>query len=151
MNRLFLILIGFTFFMSCNKNDDVQDIDTKNRVEIEKYIADHNLNASSTGSGLYYVIDNLGTGPRPNASSDVTVKYKGYLTNGSIFDQNDQGFTTNLQNVIPGWTEGIQLFKEGGNGKLLIPSKLGYGSANLPGIPPNSVLIFDIELIKVYP
>jgi FKBP-type peptidyl-prolyl cis-trans isomerase FkpA len=131
--------------MSCKK----EDIETQNRNEIEKYIADNNLNASSTPSGLYYVIDNEGTGIRPNANSDVKVKYKGYFTTNEVFDENSNGIVFNLQNVIAGWTEGIQLFKEGGNGMLLIPSNLAYGPSGKGSIPPNAVLVFDIELIDV--
>ena len=135
--------------MSCKK----EDIEKENREEIEKYISDHNLKASSTSSGLYYVIEKEGTGTRPNANSDVKVKYKGYFTNGSVFDETDPANIKpfNLQQVIPGWTEGIQLFKEGGEGILLIPSRLGYGpSGSQSGtIPPNSVIIFDIELLDV--
>jgi FKBP-type peptidyl-prolyl cis-trans isomerase FkpA len=131
--------------MSCKK----EDIETQNRNEIEKYISDNNLNASSTASGLYYVIDNEGTGTRPNANSDVKVKYKGYFTTNEVFDENSDGIVFNLQNVIAGWTEGIQLFKEGGNGMLLIPSNLAYGPSGRGSIPPNSVLIFDIDLIDV--
>jgi FKBP-type peptidyl-prolyl cis-trans isomerase FkpA len=99
---------------------------------------------------LYYVINNTGTGAQPSASSNVTVAYKGYFTNGNVFDKSDaSGISFPLQNVIKGWTEGIPLFKEGGNGILLIPSHLGYGSSNGNGIPGGSVLVFDVKLIKV--
>jgi len=146
MKKLILLAIVSISMFSCSKNDN-EDVDTKNRNEIEKYISDNNLNATSTSSGLYYVIDNEGSGGNPTASSSVTVKYKGYFTNGSVFDQStDAGITFGLQNVIPGWTEGIQLFKKGGTGILLIPSKLAYGSRGTNGIPPNSVLVFDIDL-----
>jgi len=149
MGKIFLFGLSILLMMSCNK-DEFEDIETQNRQEIEKYISDHNLNASSTSSGLYYVIEKEGTGTRPNANSDVKVKYKGYFTNGNTFDESAAGITFNLQQVISGWTEGIQLFKEGGKGVLLIPSSLGYGSSGSSGsIPPNSVIIFDIELVDV--
>lgn len=145
MGRIILVGLSIFLFMSCSK----EDVDTQNQKEIEQYIADNNLNASSTSSGLYYVIEKEGTGAQPNANSNVKVKYKGYLTSGSVFDQNTNGITFNLQSVIAGWTEGIQLFKEGGNGILLIPSKLGYGSRGSGSIPPDAVIIFDVELIDV--
>ena len=144
MNKILIIGLSVFFLFSCKK-----DIDTLNREEIEKFIGDYNLSASSTASGLYYVIDDEGTGERPKSNSDVKVKYNGYFTDGKLFDQNTEGITFNLQSVIAGWTEGIQLFKEGGKGMLLIPSKLGYGDRNVGSVPPNSVLIFDIELIQV--
>ena len=145
MNRVLIIGLSIFFIFSCKKDD----VDTLNREEIEKFIGDNNLSASSTASGLYYVIDEEGNGARPNSTSNVNVKYKGYFTNGNVFDQNTAGITFNLQSVISGWTEGIPLFKEGGKGMLLIPSKLGYGDRTVGSIPPNSVLIFDIELVNV--
>jgi len=78
------------------------------------------------------------------------VAYTGYYTNGEIFDgSNAQGITFNLNGVIDGWRIGIPYFKEGGSGKLLIPSALGYGPNGGGSVPANSVLIFDIELIEV--
>ncbi|WP_369828808.1 FKBP-type peptidyl-prolyl cis-trans isomerase [Flavobacterium sp. 1] len=121
-----------------------------NDAEIVKYIADNKLNAVKTASGLYYVIDEAGTGKQPTATSNVTVAYKGYFTNKTVFDQSTaNGVSFNLQQVIKGWTEGIPYFKEGGSGKLLIPATLGYGSNNYSTIPGGSVLIFDIKLISV--
>nr|WP_315197654.1 FKBP-type peptidyl-prolyl cis-trans isomerase [uncultured Flavobacterium sp.] len=121
-----------------------------NDAEIVKYIADNQLNAVKTASGLYYVIDQAGTGKQPTSTSNVTVAYKGYFTNKTVFDQSTaSGVSFNLQQVIKGWTEGIPYFKEGGSGKLLIPATLGYGSNNYSTIPGGSVLIFDIKLISV--
>lgn len=118
---------------------------------IQEYISDHNLNAIATGSGLYYVIDNEGAGSTCNSNSIVTVAYTGYFTNGSVFDQSTSlGVTFSLQQVIKGWTEGIPYFRVGGSGKLLIPSALAYGPSGSSSIPPNTVLIFDVELIEVH-
>nr|WP_232735295.1 FKBP-type peptidyl-prolyl cis-trans isomerase [Flavobacterium sp. 5] len=115
-----------------------------------KYIADNQLNAVKTESGLYYVIDEAGTGKQPTATSNVTVAYKGYYTDKTVFDQGSStGISFNLQGVIKGWMEGIPYFKEGGSGKLLIPASLGYGSYDYRGIPGGSVLIFDVKLISV--
>ena len=144
MIRILIIVLSVFLLFSCKKG-----VDELNREEIEKFIGEYNLSASSTASGLYYVIDEEGTGARPNSNSEVKVKYNGYFTDGKLFDQSTSGITFNLQGVIPGWTEGIPLFKEGGRGMLLIPSKLGYGDRTAGSIPPNSVLIFDIELIQV--
>ena len=99
---------------------------------------------------MYYIIEQQGTGPECNANSDVTVAYTGYFLDGQIFDGSDQqGVTFNLSGVIEGWTIGIPFFREGGTGKLLIPSALGYGSSNSGSIPANSVLIFDVTLVDV--
>jgi len=131
--------------------DDIQSLyKSKNDKEITAYIAKHELNAQKTESGLYYVIEEEGTGIQPDAKSTVTVAYKGSFTNGTIFDGNEEGVKFDLNRVIEGWTEGIPYFKEGGKGKLLIPSHLAYGYEYHNGIPGGSTLIFDIELIKVH-
>ena len=110
----------------------------------------NNLQAEKSPSGLYYIIENEGTGLNPTTTDQVRVAYKGYFLNGTVFDQSaPEGISFNLQQVIPGWTEGITYFKEGGSGMLLIPSHLGYGFLDYRGIPGGSVLIFEIDLIKV--
>jgi FKBP-type peptidyl-prolyl cis-trans isomerase FkpA len=151
MKHTFFTLI-FLLFISCSKDDNSsqKDYRAENEQEILDYISVNNLNAEKSNSGLYYVIDELGTGAQPTATSNVTVAYKGSLTNGNVFDQSDEaGISFNLQGVIPGWTEGITYFKEGGSGMLLIPAHLGYGGNSVGSIPPGSVLVFDIELISV--
>ena len=107
----------------------------------------------TTASGLQYKITKQGDGKAPSANSVVTVHYKGQLLDGKVFDSSyDRNKPTEfpLNQVIPGWAEGLQLMKEGGKATLYIPSKLAYGEQGFPGaIPPNSTLIFDVELIKV--
>ena len=107
----------------------------------------------TTASGLQYKITREGTGKQPTASSVVKVNYKGQLTDGKVFDSSyDRGQPIEfpLNQVIPGWTEGLQLMKEGGQATFYIPAQLAYGEQGVPGsIPPNSTLIFDVELISV--
>ena len=144
-----LFALIFIFFISCAKEKEV-DYTAKNEKEIVAYIAKNKLNAQRSASGLYYVINEPGTGAQPNANSTVTVAYKGYFTDGSPFDESKpEGISFGLQQVIKGWTEGIAYFKEGGSGVLLVPSNLGYGSEGRSGIPGGSVLIFDVKLISV--
>jgi FKBP-type peptidyl-prolyl cis-trans isomerase len=144
-------LLALFLFVSCSKeNNSTVDYVSKNELEIKDYIAKNNLTALRTNTGLYYVITEPGTGSQPIATSNVTVAYKGYYTNGTIFDQSSAaGISFGLNQVIKGWTEGIPYFKPGGSGKLLIPAHLGYGSYNYNGIPGGSVLIFDVKLISV--
>lgn len=144
---LFLTLALLFSAFSCRKKVSQEESDKQ---IIEKYISDNKLNAKSTSSGLYYVIDTEGSGAQPNVNSTVTVVYRGTLTNGTEFDKSSStGASFVLSNTIKGWQEGIPLFKKGGKGKLLIPSALGYGSQSVGKIPSNSVLIFDIELLDV--
>jgi FKBP-type peptidyl-prolyl cis-trans isomerase len=106
-------------------------------------------------SGLQYKILKEGNGPKPNSSnSSVTVHYTGTLYDGRKFDSSvDRGepITFRLNQVIKGWTEGLQLMNEGTKFLLFIPPQLGYGERGAPGtiIGPNETLIFEIELIKV--
>lgn len=148
-----LIALVCSLFVSCNtdtKTEAPKDFTAENEKEIKTYITTNNLTAQRSDSGLYYIIDALGSGTQPNANDNVTVAYKGYFTNGRVFDQSDvEGISFGLQQVIKGWTEGITYFKEGGTGILLIPAHLGYGSFDTRGIPGGSVLVFDIHLIKV--
>jgi len=152
MNFKFLLPVFILIFASCKKNSTsaTTSQSTLDQQAITKYISDHTLTAQSTSDGLYYVIEQPGNSVRPLSTSTVVVKYKGYLTNGTVFDQSpDAGTEIYLGTAIKGWQEGIPLFKKGGVGKLLIPSALGYGTSGATGIPANSVLIFDITLLNV--
>lgn len=141
----FLLLV----LSSCNKQDDPLSYTEIDDELILEYIADHNLDATATSTGLYYVIENEGVGKNPNINSYVKIKYKGYLTSGKIFDEAKTAVTFPLSNLIKGWQEGIPKFKEGGNGILIVPSHLGYGDRATGEIPANSVLIFEIYLDEV--
>ena len=151
MKNFLSALFILTLFISCTKdNNSTVDYTAKNEQEIKDYIAKNNLTAQRSDSGLYYIITNPGTGAQPTASSNVTVAYKGYFTNGTVFDQSTAaGVSFGLRQVIQGWTEGIPYFKTGGDGILLVPAHLGYGSNDNRGIPGGSVLIFDVKLLSV--
>lgn len=107
----------------------------------------------STPSGLRYVIHQEGTGKSPKATDTVKVHYTGKFLDGKVFDssvQRGQPISFGLSQVIKGWTEGLQLMKEGGKATFYIPYQLAYGEQGYPGaIPPKSDLIFEVELIKV--
>jgi len=115
--------------------------------------ADAALEFSATDSGLKYRILRNSDGKKPTAASTVTVNYRGWLTSGKVFDSSyERGEPTTfpLENVIAGWTEGMQLVGEGGMIELWVPSELGYGERGSPGsIPAHSNLHFIVELVKV--
>jgi FKBP-type peptidyl-prolyl cis-trans isomerase FkpA len=143
-------IVGLLFIVSlsiasCGKEDQ-REIDQQ---LIQEYISENNLDASSTASGLHYVINNPGNNEHPNFSSTVKVIYTGTLLNGSQFDASDSaGITLPLNQFIQGWIEGIPLFGKGGEGILIIPSHLGYGPSPRGSIPANSVLVFEIKLVN---
>lgn len=122
---------------------------------IAHYAKENNLHLEKTKSGLYYEIENAGSGAKPKTGEHVTVKYKGSLLNGLVFDSSDKpkappfSFVVGVGSMVHGFDEGVGLVGEGGKIKLIIPSKLGYGPTENGKIPANSVLIFDIELQKI--
>src|SRR5690554_2636197 len=127
---LFLTVLVLFLTVSCEKEISEEERLENEINQIQEYGADNNLKISSTESGLHYIIEKEGQGNYPKANDNVVVRYKGYTLEGSTFDESDEdGIKLNLQQVIKGWTEGIQLFKEGGKGKLLIPSSLAYGES----------------------
>lgn len=107
----------------------------------------------TTASGLQYKVITEGSGAKPTASSTVTVHYKGTLVDGTQFDSSyDRGEPTTfpLNGVIAGWTEGLQLMPVGSKYMFYIPPELGYGARGISGvIPPNAVLIFEVELLGI--
>jgi FKBP-type peptidyl-prolyl cis-trans isomerase len=105
-------------------------------------------------SGLRYEVVKAGTGPAPKPTETVKVHYTGTLIDGSVFDssvQRGEPAEFPLDQVIAGWTEGIQKVTKGGKIKLYVPPHLAYGDDGRPGIPPGSTLIFDVELLDIKP
>jgi FKBP-type peptidyl-prolyl cis-trans isomerase len=103
-------------------------------------------------SGLEYRILQNGFGARPAATDIVSVYYKGQLINGKVFDATEPGFPAEfpVNSLIPGWTEALQLMREGDHWELVIPSNLAYGNRGAgDAIPPNQTLVFDLTLVKV--
>jgi FKBP-type peptidyl-prolyl cis-trans isomerase len=131
---------------------------------IQDYIKTNKLKAVKTASGLYYIMTNKGTGENAKPGQDVTMNYTGKLLDGTLFDSNIEPkfghvspftFKLGAGQVIKGWDEGIALLNKGAKATLLIPSPLAYGSRSMPGnqnnpkgIPANSILIFDVEMVE---
>ena len=127
----------------------------KLKAEGEAYLAENAKKDGviTTASGLQYTVFKEGTGKSPKATDTVVCHYEGFLTNGTVFDssiQRGEPAAFPLNGVIAGWTEGLQLMKEGGKNRFFIPYHLAYGEAGAAGsIPPYAALIFDVELIEV--
>jgi len=141
---------------------------TEDIKSIESYISENNLKADKTESGVYYVIEEEGSGEQIEQGDEISVNYTGYVLDGTVFDTSIESkakesgtfnegrpyepftFSVGQGMVIPGWDEGLQLLKKGSKAKLLIPSPLAYGpSQRGEVILANSILIFDVEVTDV--
>lgn len=126
----------------------------ENRTKGAAFLAENGKKdgVTTTASGLQYEVLTQGTGVQPKASDTVEVHYEGKLIDGTVFDSSvarGQPASFRLDQVIPGWTEGVQLMKEGSKYRFTIPSALAYGEMGAGSIPPNAVLVFEVQLLKV--
>lgn len=118
--------------------------------DIIAYLEENNLEAERSETGLYYIVEEQGSGVTIPSDAYLTVAYKGYLLNGTVFDSSENGVQFELSKLITGFAEGITYFNVGGKGTLIIPPNLGYGSSGVSGaIPRNAVLIFEIQIISL--
>ena len=154
--------VGSILFISCLKKDNgcsyseptatssVAEQDT-----LKSYLDSIGTIATLNPRGFYYSVEQSGDGKTPGQCSQITVAYKGWLTNGVSFDQQSSIAFTSLGSLIDGWREGIPLIKQGGKIRLYIPPSLGYGAKGITDnsgsvvVPPNSIIIFDITLISI--
>ncbi len=132
----------------------MEEMKAKEMKDLQQYITDNKIKAKLMASGLYYMETKRGTGPVAVSGDKVTVKYKGMLLDGTVFDDSEKHgqpfeFTLGRGEVIRGWDEGIALMRKGGKAKLIIPSKLAYDFQGQGKIPPFTTLMFEVELQKV--
>ncbi|MBP2683053.1 MAG: FKBP-type peptidyl-prolyl cis-trans isomerase [Deltaproteobacteria bacterium] len=149
------VIEEFQKTMMAKKAEEMQKLSEKNKADGEKFLAE---NAKKAGvkvlpSGLQYKVIAPGTGKSPKATDTVTTQYKGTLIDGTEFDSSykrGEPATFPVSGVIPGWTEALQLMKEGAKWQLFLPPNLAYGERGAGrDIGPNSTLIFEVELISV--
>lgn len=152
VKRILLIALVFAVALASCNNNGSQQMAKQAAVDdslIRAYIKTNHINAVKHTSGLYYQIIKEGNGANATAGSTVDVTYEGRLLSGVVFDHSVNPISFSLRDVIPGWTIGIPLVKAGGKIMLIIPSHLGYGPRDSGPIPENSVLAFDIDVLKV--
>ena len=146
------IIIGSAIFFSFDKSGAEKMKNKKGVEKMESNSKDGKGKEITTNSGLKYEIITLGNGEKPEATDKVEVHYHGTLEDGTIFDSSvERGHTITfgLNQVIKGWTEGLQLMPVGSKFKFTIPPELGYGDRDMGSIPPNSTLIFEVELFNI--
>lgn len=150
-SKLFLFFIAAMMMTTACKKDDTAEKQAEiDEQTIVDYLDVNSIEATRHESGIYYVIHDEGTGENPTINSTVEVFYKGFLTNGNVFDKTTGApVSFSLRGLIEGWQIGIPLLKESGSGTFYIPSALGYGTQGSSSIPANSVTIFDIDLVSV--
>lgn len=151
MRALISFLFVTLFLLTACESFDPQKQFDEDLATIENYLSTNNLQAERDPSGLYYNIEDAGSAAKPTINSGVKVYYKGFFLDGSVFDEvalpDDPG-TFNLNSLILAWQIGIQKIGRGGKIRLYVPSILGYGERGSGrNVPPNSILIFDIELV----
>ncbi len=140
-------IIMILLMMSACRKDDPEYIAERDKRRILSYLEEHDLDYYEHESGVFIVVDTLGSGGYPSENSTVRMNYEGYLLDGTVFDSRSNAYL-NLQNTVQGFRIGVQEFQRGGKGTILIPSALGYGEYPPSGvIPRHAVLIFDIEII----
>ncbi len=149
------VLKKFQSEMMAKKMAEFKDVASKNKKEGDDFLA---ANAKKTGvvtlkDGLQYKVIKAGTGMKPGKNDSVTVEYEGRLIDGKVFDSTEKSgkpVTFKVTQVIPGWTEALQLMNAGSEWEVYIPSSLAYGEKGVGGpIGPNETLIFKIKLVSV--
>ncbi|WP_276497649.1 FKBP-type peptidyl-prolyl cis-trans isomerase [Pontibacter litorisediminis] len=156
--RQALLLLFITLgFAACKKDNTPQR--EKDDKQIQQYFQANGIDPATvtkTSSGLYYQQQQAGTGDKVFPGDSVVVHYTGTFLNGTKFDSSvDRGkpfeFKVGVGGVIPGWDEGLPYMREGEKARLFIPSHLGYGRMGGGSVPPNSPLIFEIEVLEILP
>jgi FKBP-type peptidyl-prolyl cis-trans isomerase FklB len=148
-------VIGLRQRLAVAQQKALKEQGDKNLTEGRAFLAENGKKkgVKTLPSGLQYKVLSEGTGKTPKKNDTVTVHYRGTLVDGTEFDSSiarGQPATFKVDGVIPGWTEALQLMKEGAKWQIFIPPELAYGERGVPShIPPQSVLIFEVELISV--
>lgn len=144
----------FRQMMTEKQGERMKKMAAENKAKGDAYLAENKAKSGvkTTESGLQYQVLRQGNGPTPKANDRVKVHYVGTLIDGTKFDSSYDRETPAefpLSGVIPGWTEGLQLMPVGSKYKLFIPGELGYGESGSGPIPPNSTLVFEVELLEI--
>ncbi len=146
LNFLFVALLSLSF-ASCDSysDEEIKGFDTK----IEKYLKRKNIQCEKSASGLYYKILEEGEGDFIQFTDKVMVKYKGSFMSGETFDEQTEPIELAVSQQINAWKEIMLQLKKGSKAYLVAPPQLGYGGYKIEKVPPNSILIFELEVVEV--
>lgn len=149
-------LMAYQQEMQQKQSQQMEELAQKNKEAGEAFLAENATRdeVETTESGLQFEVIEEGSGEKPAATDTVQVHYTGELLSGEVFDssrERGEPVTFALNQVIPGWTEGLQLMSEGARYKLYIPAELAYGPGGNRAIGPNETLVFDVELLDINP
>ena len=148
------LLVNLKKKIVATQQEELKKMAEKNALEGKAFLAENEKKegVKTLASGLQYKVIKEGTGGSPKATDNVTVHYRGALIDGTEFDSSyrrNKPVTFQVDRVIPGWTEALQLMKTGSNWQLFMPPGLAYGERGAGPIPPNSTLIFEVELLSI--
>lgn len=158
MKKILILLMLAGTFSGCIKEDENCPYDEcQNKAPdseiatLQSYLTSNGIVATQHCSGLFYVVDEQGPGKKPTACKTISINYEGKLTNGTVFDKTQPGSpaTFNISQLITGFKNGLPLLRTGGKMRLYVPPSLGYGSRQAGSIPPNSIIIFTVELLSI--
>lgn len=152
MRTAFILLLSVVF-SACLQQEEIPTFEEQLNADIaiiDAYLDANSITAIEHESGLRYVVETEGSGPKPTLANTVRVTYTGkFLSNGQIFDQRIQPIEFPLQGLIIGWQIAFPLLTVGTEATLYIPSGYCYGRAGSDRIPANAILIFDVELLAI--
>jgi len=144
--NILLCLLFFPLLVSASAN-------VVDSLDIPSYITHHQLDAKDGGSGIFYSFEKKGKGAIPKPGDYVKLNYVGKMLDGSVFDQSEPDdpfvFRVGYRVVIQGWDKGIQKLPVGSKATLLVPAELAYGNSGLGEIPPNTPLLFELEVLDI--
>lgn len=150
MKRYFILFSLFIIALSsCKKSTDTFDAAAQARADdaaIKAYLTANDITATRDASGLYYIINNPGTGAHPTLSSGISVNYDGTLLDGTYVESKNSKYLSPLSDLVKGWQIGIPMLGKGGEITMYIPSALGYGNVVQGSIPASSILVYTVTL-----
>jgi FKBP-type peptidyl-prolyl cis-trans isomerase FkpA len=156
MKRILFIAVLVFSLAGCSKDDCSYDecgvvAPAAEIQSVQSYLSSNSISATQHCSGMFYIIDQQGSGEKATACGGITLHYEGKLTNGNVFDStkvNDPAAFV-LTKTVPGFKNALIQLKAGGKMRIFIPPSLGFGNVQSGTIPPNSILIFSVELLGV--